>query len=47
MKKLLNNGYIRLIDSMGNDLSIVQYAKVSYDAAWRAGKDKGHERVMP
>lgn len=38
--KVLNHGLIRLIDSMGSDLSIVRNARVSYDAAWRAGNDK-------
>lgn len=28
---------------MGNDLSVVRAARVSYDAAWRAGKDKGSD----
>ena len=38
---LLDHGFIRLIDNMGDDLSIVRNARVSYDAAWRAGDDKG------
>lgn len=37
MNKLdvLNGGYVRLVDHMGNDLSIVRAARVSYDADWR------------
>lgn len=37
---LLDHGYVRLVDSMGSDLSIVRAARVSYDAAWRAGEDE-------
>lgn len=38
---VLDHGYVRLVDSMGGDLSIVRAARVSYDAAWRAGEDTG------
>jgi len=41
--KVLNEGFLRYIDSMGNDLSIVRNARVSYDAAWRTGEDKGSD----
>lgn len=34
---VLDHGFVRLIDSMGDDLSVVRAARVSYDAAWRAG----------
>ena len=37
--KVLDHCMIRLVDSMGDDLSIVRNARVSYDAAWRAGED--------
>lgn len=40
---LLDHGLIRLIDSMGDDLSIVRNARVSYDAEWRAGEDSGSD----
>lgn len=43
VEKCLDHGYVRLIDHMGNDLSIVRSARVSYDAAWRAGEDKGSD----
>ena len=39
---VLDHGYVRLVDHMGGDLSIVRAARVSYDADWRAndeGKD--------
>jgi thymidylate synthase (FAD) len=38
--KCLDHGFVRLVGSMGNDLSIVRSARVSYDADWRAGSDK-------
>jgi thymidylate synthase (FAD) len=37
---VLDHGFIRLIDHMGSDLSVVRSARVSYDAAWRAGEDE-------
>jgi thymidylate synthase (FAD) len=40
---LLDHGFIRMVDSMGNDTSIVRAARVSYDAAWRAGEDQGSD----
>ncbi len=40
---VLDHGFVRLIDSMGSDLSIARNAKVSYDAAWRAGEDKNSD----
>ena len=40
---VLDHGFVRLVDSMGSDLSIVRAARVSYDAAWRAGEDTGSD----
>ena len=40
---LLDHGFVRLVDSMGGDLSIVRAARVSYDAAWRAGENEGSD----
>lgn len=40
---VLDHGFVRLVDAMGNDLSVVRAARVSYDAAWRAGKDEGSD----
>lgn len=37
---LLDHGHIRLIDTMGNDLSIVRSARQSHNAAWRAGENE-------
>lgn len=44
--KVLNHGYIRLVDSMGNDLSVVRSARVSYDAEWRTGQDDGKDSKL-
>ncbi len=43
---VLDHGYVRLVDSMGNDLSVVRSARVSYDAAWRAGEDAGSDSKL-
>lgn len=43
---LLDYGFVRLVDSMGNDLSIVRAARVSYDAAWRAGENEGSDAKL-
>lgn len=40
---MLDHGYVRLVDSMGSDLSVVRAARVSYDASWRAGEDQGSD----
>jgi len=44
--KVLDHGLVRLVDSMGNDLSIVRNARVSYDAEWRAGEDEGSDERL-
>lgn len=43
---VLDHGFVRLVDSMGDDLSIVRAARVSYDAAWRAGEDQGSDNRL-
>ncbi|MBY5804124.1 FAD-dependent thymidylate synthase [Rhizobium leguminosarum] len=40
---VLDHGFVRLVDSMGGDLSVVRAARVSYDAAWRAGENEGSD----
>jgi thymidylate synthase (FAD) len=40
---VLDHGFVRLVDSMGSDLAVVRAARVSYDAAWRAGEDEGSD----
>jgi thymidylate synthase (FAD) len=37
---------VRLVDHMGGDLSIVRAARVSYDAAWRAGENEGSDSKL-
>jgi thymidylate synthase (FAD) len=44
--KVLDHGFVRLVDSMGSDLSIARAARVSYDAAWRAGEDQGSDHRL-
>lgn len=41
--KVLDKGFVRLVDHMGDDLSIVRAARVSYNADWRAGEDSGSD----
>lgn len=40
---VLDHGFVRLVDRMGSDLSVVRAARVSYDADWRAGEDEGSD----
>ena len=40
---VLDHGFVRLVEHMGSDLSIVRNARVSYDAEWRAGEDEGKD----
>lgn len=44
--KVLNHGFVRLVDHMGNDLSIVRNARVSYDAEWRTGENEGSDHRL-
>lgn len=41
--KVLDYGCIDLVDRMGSDLSVVRAARVSHNAAWRAGEDEGSD----
>ena len=41
-----NGGFVRLVDSMGDDLSIVRAARVSYDADWRAGDESKDSKLI-
>lgn len=43
---LLDHGLVRLVDHMGGDLSVVRSARVSYNAAWRAGRDTGSDERL-
>lgn len=44
--EVLDHGYIRLVDHMGSDLSVVRSARVSYDADWRSGEDTGSDAKL-
>ena len=46
MITVLDHGLVRLVDHMGDDLSIVRSARVSYDAEWRAGEDEGKDAKL-
>lgn len=43
---VLDHGFVRLIDHMGDDLSVVRAARVSYNAEWRAGEDAGKDEKL-
>lgn len=43
---VLDHGFVRLVDRMGDDLDIVRAARVSYDADWRAGDDEDKDRKL-
>lgn len=43
---VLDHGHVRLVESMGSDLSIVRNARVSYDAEWRSGEDEGKDEKL-
>jgi thymidylate synthase (FAD) len=43
---VLDCGFVRLVDHMGSDLSVARAARVSYDAAWRAGEDQGSDAKL-
>ena len=43
---VLNGGFVRLVDRMGSDLSIVRAARVSYDADWREGDEKSDAKLI-
>lgn len=43
---VLDKGFVRLVDHMGSDLSIVRAARVSYDADWRTGENEGSDAKL-
>jgi len=43
---VLDHGFVRLVECMGTDLSIVRNARVSYDAEWRTGEDAGKDEKL-
>lgn len=44
--KVLDHGFVRVVEHMGSDLSIVRNARVSYDAEWRTGEDEGKDAKL-
>jgi thymidylate synthase (FAD) len=40
---VLDHGMIRLVDYMGDDLSVIRAARVSFNAAWRTGENEGND----
>lgn len=46
MTPVLDHGFVRLVGSMGDDLSIVRAARVSYAAEWRTGEDDGADTKL-
>ena len=40
MIKCLDKGYVRFVDNMGSDLSVIRSARVSHNADWRAGAEE-------
>lgn len=43
---VLDHGFVRLVEYMGDDLSIVRAARVSYAADWRTGEDEGKDAKL-
>lgn len=43
---VLDHGHVRLVESMGSDLSIIRNARVSYDAEWRTGEEEGKDEKL-
>ena len=43
---VLGRGYVRLVDHMGDDLSIVRAARVSYAADWRTGEEGNKDEKL-
>lgn len=43
---VLDHGFVRLVDSMGSDLSVSRAARVSYNEEWRAGEDEGSDTKL-
>lgn len=43
---VLDHGFVRLVEWMGSDLSIVRNARVSFDADWRSGNNEGSDKKL-
>lgn len=46
IKYVLDHGFVRLVASMGDDLSVVRAARISHNATWRAGTDQGSDQRL-
>lgn len=46
MINVLDHGFVRLVDHMGDDMSIVRAARVSYNAEKRTGEDAGKDEKL-
>lgn len=44
--KVLDHGFVRLVNYMGSDLDIVRAARVSYDADWRVGEEGDKDKKL-
>ena len=44
--KVFNHGSVQLVDSMGNDLSIVKSARVSFDQIEISGQDQARDAKL-
>lgn len=44
--QVLDHGFIRLVNYMGDDLQIIRSARVSFDADWRSGEDEGKDERL-
>lgn len=40
---VLDHGYIRLVDYMGSDLSLIRAARASFNASWRTGANEAND----
>jgi thymidylate synthase (FAD) len=45
-RNVLDHGFVRLVDYMGDDLDIVRGARVSYDADWRTGESENKDSKL-
>lgn len=46
MTPVLDHGHVRLLDWMGNDLSIIRAARQSFNAMWRTGLDEANDAKL-
>lgn len=44
--KVLDRGYVRLVEHLGSDIDVVRAARTSYNASWRTGEDEGKDEKL-